>query len=115
MSAASRRVTAEISRLLQVQNDALRAGRLDTLAALVPQLQKAIERLGPDIDRPTPELSRLRRTAARNAELLAAAQDGLRRARMIRDRAAAPALTTYGADGRVAPPPSGAGRTLSRR
>ena len=67
--------------LLRDQRAALRAGRLDDLAALVPRMDRALDALGRNGDHR--RLERLRGEAAETAALIRAAQAGLARARAL--------------------------------
>jgi hypothetical protein len=103
---------ATLERLLAEQRAALRTGELEALVRLLPRLERAVQDLRPGLG---PQgLARLRRTAAENAALLAAALAGVERARALIDRAAAASLATYDASGRIAEGPA-EGRTLARR
>lgn len=99
--------------LLREQRDALRSGRLDALASLVPRLEEAVEQLAQA--GATGDLARLREAAAENLTLLAAARTGVDRARRTRRDAASASLSTYDRAGRVSAPVPPPGRTLSRR
>lgn len=109
--AAGDRGAIRLDALLREQRTALRHGRLDVLAALVPRLERAVraaEGLSPA------EAARLRIFAAGNAALLRAALAGLEDVGRLRQGARAARLATYDASGRLAPP-SAQGQTLARR
>jgi hypothetical protein len=110
MSAGDGDQTTTLETLLLEQRQALRAGRLDILASLPPRLEAALK------EKVTPhDLERVRQTAAGNAVLLAAACEGVARARRQRADASAPSLTTYDSNGRISKGAGPAGRTIARR
>jgi hypothetical protein len=102
-----------LKRLLQDQRAALREGRLQDLAAMVPRMERALNALPADGD-PSAQAG-VRRMAAENAALLEAAVQGVAQARSMRAGAAQVQLTTYDATGRKSAQAPGIGRTLSRR
>jgi hypothetical protein len=107
------RPVAALAQLLEEQREALREGRLQDLANMVPRMERAIGTLGADED-PSAKES-LRRLATENAVLLQAAQAGVAQARAMRAEAAGIRLSTYDAAGRRSDPAPGPGRILARR
>jgi hypothetical protein len=102
-----------LSRLLADQRAALREGRLQDLAAMVPRMERALNAL-PARGDPAAQAG-LRRMASENAALLQAATQGVAQARAMRTGAAQVQLTTYDATGRRSAQAPATGRTLSRR
>ena len=93
----------DLSVLLEDERIALREGRLDALPDLAARKERLVALLS--ADPPAPALARrLSLALDRNRDLIAAAADGLGRARdRIADiRAGEERLGTYGADGRKA-------------
>lgn len=109
----ARRGAKSLEVLLNEQRAALRSGRLEVLAALVPRFERAIETLDPG-GRPE-DLTRLRALARENATLLAAAQEGVARAQRQLRAASSGSLSTYDASGRKSADPQPEGRLLARR
>jgi hypothetical protein len=108
----SSRSVARLRTLLEAQGRALLDGDLAALADMPEHLDRALGRLMQDPPSP-PDLARLATFAARNAELIRAAQRGIAQ---IRDRRIGPGatpLTTYDNAGRSAQS-APVGRTLSR-
>jgi hypothetical protein len=84
--------------LLEAVRRLLMRGDLDGLSRLASRKEALLARLGPGAA-PEPALARLRRALARNADLLAAAAQGVRDAdARLRQLIDGPALVTY--DGR---------------
>jgi hypothetical protein len=115
---------AALERLLEEQRTALLGGRLGDLAGITARLDALLAAqiarsgaraadAGAGMD--ASDADRLRRIAARNADLLSAARAGLARARAMREGAAGATHSTYTASGRLAPSTPVTGRTLSRR
>jgi len=106
------RGASRLEALLDEQRAALRAGRLETLGAIAPRLERAIETLKPGI--PPPHLARLRSMADDNARLIRAALSGLAEVRTLRAGGQGARLSTYDASGRLSPQ-AATGQTLARR
>jgi len=112
MSAAN-----ELMKLLDAENTALRAGRIDDLAENVPRKQGLSLALSGEAPRlSSGQLVALRRAIENNERLLAAAGEGLRRVinRMKTRNDVAARLDTYDASGRRLSHAHG-GRRLERR
>ncbi|MCC6304280.1 MAG: hypothetical protein IT545_03675 [Rhodobacteraceae bacterium] len=117
------RPAAALERLilrLEEEGRALRAGRIALLAAAAGPAAAETEALLAGLARPLPEaagLARLRRLAAENATLLAAAAEGIRdaRARLLARAAAVAGTTTYDVRGRARPLAATAAGRLERR
>ena len=107
------RASQALTRLLQRQRTALREGRLQELADMVPEMERALETLPDQAD--ASDHPNLQQLAAENARLLQAAVQGVAQAREMRNGAARINLTTYDASGRKLAQAPSAGRTLSRR
>jgi hypothetical protein len=111
MTSASRSV-ARAQSLLEGQGRALLNGDLAALAEMPEQLDRALQMLMQDPP-PSADLVRLATLAARNAELIRAAQRGIAQTRDRRSASGVSALTTYDNAGRSTPV-APVGRTLSR-
>lgn len=106
------RAAARARSLLEAQHSALLAGDLTRLAEMPDALQSALALLQREPSAAS-DMAGLASLAARNAELIRAAQGGLA---VLRDRAGRsepPPLSTYDAGGRRAAQAT-PGRTLSR-
>lgn len=111
-SRSAARSAARVATLLEAQSRALLDGDIARLAAMLEDLDRALEML---MQSPPPrqDLARLSIRAARNAELVRAAQKGLAQIFDRRSGRDAAPLTTYDNAGRCAAHLP-AGRTLSR-
>ena len=107
------RPVAALAQLLREQREALREGRLQDLAEMVPRMERAMAAVSASEDPSAQE--DLRRLANENATLLQAARAGVAQARAMRAAAAGIRLSTYDAAGRRADPAPGPGRILARR
>lgn len=114
MTAETRsRAIETLTHLLEDQRAALREGRLQDLAAMVPRMERAVGAMTANDGSTARE--DLRRLASENATLLQAAQAGVARARALRAAAAEVRFSTYDATGRKAEQVPNPGRTLARR
>ena len=104
---------AALEDLLARQHRALLAGDLTSLEGMDTALERAFGRLGRDgADRDA--LRRLRTSAARNADLIRAAQAGVAQARASLRAARSVPLSTYDASGRARPTAPAPSRLLAR-
>lgn len=112
MARAEARVEATLGRLLAAEREALLAGRYERLDSLVRRKRVLIEALAA-MEGGGQALVRAQPGLERNLRLVGAALEGLRAAREVLDRAAAP-LRTYGPDGQAGPTGPGAERIVRR-
>lgn len=108
----SDRSVARVHALLDLQRQALFTGDLTALSDLPDQLDTALHQLARDPP-PAAQMAALRSLAARNADLLLAAQRGIAQIRERNAITPPSGLATYDAAGRRAPVLS-ANRTLAR-
>lgn len=114
MMRAQTRATTAVITLLEAQHKALLIGDLERLGKMEAELPKAFARL--ERDGGTLEaLLQIKQTAARNAQLLTAAQAGVAVARGQLSAARSPGLTTYDAQGRALANGRSPSRDLARR
>lgn len=115
MSPHDIRLEDHVLALLSTQRDALLAGDIEYLTSVSSKLETAISKLRGMSTRPSKALQKIATNAQRNAELIAAAQRGVARARERFSEATAPRLATYGLDGQRVSTGSDTGRILARR
>lgn len=100
--------------LLDVQRTALLNGDLTQLDRLAPELETALRELSRSAP-PAEQVTRLRKAAARNADLIKAAKRGVTRARETLYPKHVSQLTTYGPQGTQEPVTPRDVRVLGRR
>jgi len=108
------RAIQHLDRMLADQRKALLAGDIVGLGHMVPKLEKGLR----DLARHDPDPSRLehlRQTAARNAQLVSAASEGLNQARSLLQTRAASQFSTYDQAGQKSAMAVASEKTLSRR
>lgn len=105
---------AEVQDLLDRQRSALLEGDLAVLARMAPDLERALQRLQSQ-GATRAVIQKLRADAARNAQLMKSAQQGVSRVREFLGKTRDVTLTTYDANGRAQASSSAFGRTLARR
>lgn len=103
-----------VADLLALQHKALLTGDLESLGQMAPDLERAFARLGRE-GASKPHLEGIKDTAARNARMLQAAQEGVSAARAHLQKSRSPQLTTYGADGTMRACAPAASHTFARR
>lgn len=106
------RLAAKLETLLQDQRAALREGRFDALADLLPRFDRLMATQADAI--PPARAVKLQAMAGENARLLQAALAGLAEARQMRRGAHGTRLSTYDATGRLSSP-AARGQALARR